>query len=65
MVRQSAETVSKVNVAREKTEQGEAKAQQAFDHLEQVLKRMAEYTQPMFRLAGKVEKIKKVLMKSR
>jgi methyl-accepting chemotaxis protein len=58
MVRQSAETASKVNVARLKTEQGEAKARQAFENLEEVLKQMAEYTQPIFRLAGKVDKIK-------
>ena len=58
MVRQSAETASKVNVARVKTEQGEAKARQAFENLEEVLKQMAEYTQPIFRLAGKVDKIK-------
>ncbi|MCP4667328.1 MAG: methyl-accepting chemotaxis protein [Deltaproteobacteria bacterium] len=58
MVRQSSETVSKVNAARQKTEQGEAKARQAFEHLEQVLKQMAEHTQPIFRLAGKVDRIK-------
>jgi len=58
MVRQSGETASKVNIARLKTEQGEAKARQAFEHLEDVLKQMVEHTQPIFRLAGKVDKIK-------
>ena len=58
MVRQSAETASKVNIARLKTEQGEEKARQAFEHLEEVLKQMVEHTQPISRLAGKVDKIK-------
>jgi methyl-accepting chemotaxis protein len=61
MVRQSAETISKINEARIKTEQGESKARQAFDYLEEVLKQMSEHTEPMFRLAAKVEKIKMVI----
>jgi methyl-accepting chemotaxis protein len=58
MVRQSSETVAKVNEAKLKTETGEAKARETLAHLEDVLRQMAENTQPIFRLASKVEKIK-------
>lgn len=58
MVRQSSETVAKVNEAKLKTETGEAKARETLTHLEDVLRQMAENTQPIFRLASKVEKIK-------
>lgn len=61
MVKQSSETVSKANEARLQAEIGENKASQTVKHLEEVLKQMSEHTQPMFRLANKVEKIKKVI----
>lgn len=61
MVRQSAQTVSKINEACFKTEMGEANARQAIRHLEEVLRRMADYTQPMYRLATNVEKIKMIM----
>ncbi|MBW2169358.1 MAG: hypothetical protein JRG69_08890 [Deltaproteobacteria bacterium] len=61
MVKQSSETVSKVNEARLQAEIGENNARQTANHLEEVLKQMSEHTQPMFRLANKVEKIKTVV----
>ncbi len=60
MVRKSALTVSKINEARSDTERGEANARETMKHLERVLKQMAEYTEPVYRLANKVEKIKLV-----
>jgi methyl-accepting chemotaxis protein len=61
MVKQLAETVAKVNEARLKTEMGEANARQTLNHLDDVLKQMAEYAQPIYRLANKIEKIKMVI----
>jgi len=61
MVRQSADTVSKINEARHKTETGEVNARETLNHLEEVLKQMVEYTQPIYRLSNKVEKIKMVI----
>jgi len=61
MVRQSAETVSKVNEARTKTEKGELEARETLIYLDDVLKHMVENTQPVFQLANKVEKIKVVI----
>lgn len=61
MAKQSAETVAKVNEARLKTEMGEDNARQTLNHLDEVLKQMAEYTQPIYRLASKIEKIKMVI----
>ena len=61
MVRQSAETVSKVNEARLKTEKGEIEARETLVYLDDVLKQMVENTQPIFELANKVEKIKMVV----
>jgi methyl-accepting chemotaxis protein len=61
MVKQLSETVSKANEARLQAEIGEKKASQTANHLEEVLKQMSEHTQPMFRLANKIEKIKMVI----
>ncbi|MBL7211687.1 MAG: methyl-accepting chemotaxis protein [Desulfobacteraceae bacterium] len=61
IVRQSGLTVSKINEARERTKMGEAKARETIRHLEGVLKQMAENTEPIYRLANKVEKIKLVM----
>lgn len=61
MVKQSADTVSKINEARHKTETGEVNARETLNHLEEVLKQMVEYTQPIYRLSNKVEKIKMVI----
>jgi methyl-accepting chemotaxis protein len=60
MVRQSADTVSKIHEARQKTETGEVNARETLKHLEGVLKQMVEYTQPIYRLSNKVEKIQLV-----
>lgn len=60
MVRQSTDTVSKINEARDKTETGEVNARKTLKHLEEVLKQMVEYTQPIYRLSNKVEKIQLV-----
>ncbi len=61
IVSQSALTVSKINEARNKTKMGEVNARDTMKHLEQVLKQMGEYTEPVYRLANKVEKIKVVM----
>ena len=61
IVRQSDLTVSKINEARERTKLGEANARETIRHLEGVLKQMAEYTEPIYRLSNKVEKIKLVM----
>jgi len=61
MIKQSSETVSKANEARLHAEVGENKARQTANYLEIVLKQMSENTQPMFRLANKVEKIKAII----
>lgn len=61
LVRQSAETVTKVNEARLKTEKGEAEARETLGYLDDVLRQMVENTQPIFQLANKVEKIKMVV----
>ncbi len=61
MVAQSAETAGKINEARLKSETGETKARQTINRMELVLKQMVDNTQPMYRLANKVEKIKLVI----
>ena len=61
MVRQSAETVAKVNEAKLRTEKGEAEAREILGYLDDVLKQMVEHTQPIFELASKVEKVKMVV----
>jgi methyl-accepting chemotaxis protein len=58
---QSARTASKANDARLKTETGEANARETLHYLEEVLKQMAENADPVYRLSGKVEKIKMVM----
>jgi methyl-accepting chemotaxis protein len=60
MAKQSANTVSKIHEARQKTETGEANARKTLNHLEEVLKQMVEYTQPIYRLSSKIEKIQLV-----
>jgi len=60
MIRQSADTVSKINEARDKTGTGEVNARKILKHLEEVLKQMVEYTQPIYRLSTRVEKIQLV-----
>ena len=61
MVKQSSETVAKVNKARLQAEMGENKARQTANHLDDVLKQMSDHTEPMLRLANKVEKIRTVI----
>jgi len=59
--RQSAQTASKTNDALLKTEAGEANARKTLRYLEDVLRQMAENAEPIYRLSGKVEKIKMVM----
>lgn len=61
MVRQSAQTVSKITEARQKSEAGEANAREALNYLEEVLKKIVEYAQPIYRLSKKVGKIQLVI----
>jgi methyl-accepting chemotaxis protein len=61
MVRQSAFTVSKINEAKLKTEKGESNARKTLSHLETVLQQMIEYSQPIYSLSNRVEKIKLVM----
>ena len=58
---QSAQTASKANEARLKTEAGEANARETLHYLEEVLKQTSENAKPIYRLSGKVEKIKMVM----
>jgi methyl-accepting chemotaxis protein len=59
--RKSAQTVAKTSDALQKTEAGEAKARQTLHYLENVLKQMVENAEPIYRLSGKIEKIKMVM----
>ena len=61
MFRKTTETVAKINEAQRRTESGEANARETLNHLEEVLKRMEEYAQPIYRLSKKVEKIQMVI----
>ncbi|MFO7666451.1 MAG: methyl-accepting chemotaxis protein [Desulfobacterales bacterium] len=58
LVKQSSNTISKVDAAIQKTQRGEANARDTLDHLELVLKQMSDYAQQVSRLPDKVEKIK-------
>ncbi len=59
--RQSEQTVSKTGEALKKTETGEARARETLGYLEDFLKQMAENAEPIYRLSGKVEKIRMVM----
>ncbi len=61
MVRRTEATTARIRDAREKSESGEANARSLMKHLGEVLDRMAEYTDPITRLSGKVEKIRIVI----
>jgi methyl-accepting chemotaxis protein len=61
IVKQSADTVSKINDTRHKTEAGELNARKTLNHLEEVLTQMSEYTQPIHRLSKRIEKIQLVI----
>jgi methyl-accepting chemotaxis protein len=61
MLKQSADTVSKINESRHKTETGEFNARETLNYLEEVLTQMSEYTQPIYRLSKRVEKIQVVI----
>jgi len=60
MLKQSADTVSKINEARHTTEAGEVNARKTLNYLEEVLKQMAAYSRPIYRLSQRVEKIQLV-----
>jgi methyl-accepting chemotaxis protein len=55
------EMFGKINEAQLKTEAGEAKAHQTLWHLENVFTKMARDTEPLARLAAKIERIKVVV----
>lgn len=61
MTERSAKTVVTIDQARRKAEKGESNALETLKHLESVLKQMVEYTKPIYRLSGKVEKIRMVM----
>jgi len=61
MVAQSAQTVSKINEARDKTRKGADNAHKTITYLETVLKQMVDYSRPIYSLANKVEKIRLVM----
>ncbi|HDZ24151.1 MAG TPA: methyl-accepting chemotaxis protein [Desulfobacteraceae bacterium] len=61
MSERSRKTVSAIDDARRKAEQGEANARDTLRHLDNVLKQMMEYAKPIYRLSGKVEKIRIVM----
>ena len=58
LVKQSSNTISKVDSAIQKTQRGETNARETLNHLELVLKQMSDYAQQVSRLPDKVEKIK-------
>jgi methyl-accepting chemotaxis protein len=58
IVKQSSNTISKVDEAIQKTQRGETNARETLSHLELVLKQMGDYAQAVSRLPDKVEKIK-------
>ncbi|MBU1056288.1 MAG: methyl-accepting chemotaxis protein [Proteobacteria bacterium] len=58
LVKQSTQTISKVDEAIKKTQKGEINAREIISHLELVLKQMSDSAQPISRLPEKVEKIK-------
>ncbi|WP_028323582.1 methyl-accepting chemotaxis protein [Desulfatirhabdium butyrativorans] len=61
MVAQSARTVARVADAKSATEKGESHARQTLSQLQTVLSQMGSYAQPMYRVAGKVDKIRLVV----
>jgi methyl-accepting chemotaxis protein len=61
MVKQSTDTTSKINEAQHKTETGELNARETLNYLEEVLTQMSEYTQPIYRLSKRIEKIQLVI----
>jgi methyl-accepting chemotaxis protein len=60
MVRHSGEIVAKIGEAHHKIEIVESNAQETLRHLEDVLRQLFDYTQPMSRLVSKIEKIEYV-----
>jgi len=60
LVRRAGQTVKKIEDARSQAARGEADARHTLAQLEQALEQMVSYTQPMYRLARKVEKMKTV-----
>ena len=58
IVKQSSNTISKVDAAIQRTQRGETNARETLNHLELVLKQMSDYAQAVSRLPDKVEKIK-------
>jgi methyl-accepting chemotaxis protein len=61
MGHRASQIFSKINEAQLKTEAGEAKAHHTLRHLEDALIKMAKDTEPMYRLASRIEKIKMVI----
>ncbi|MEW6260622.1 MAG: HAMP domain-containing methyl-accepting chemotaxis protein [Thermodesulfobacteriota bacterium] len=61
MVAQSARTVARVADAKAAAEKGESHARQTLSQLQQVIAQMGSYTQPMYRVASKIDKIRLVV----
>jgi len=61
LVLQSSHTVSKINQAMQKTRQGESNARETLNHLEEVLRQMALYSKPIYKLSSKIERIKLII----
>ncbi|MBW2592613.1 MAG: methyl-accepting chemotaxis protein [Deltaproteobacteria bacterium] len=61
MVVQSAQTVSKIGEARDKTRKGADNAGKTLTYLETVLEQMVDYSRHIYSLANKVEKIRLVM----
>lgn len=61
MVAQSARTVARVADAKSAAEKGEIHARETLSQLQQVIAQMGSYTQPMYRVASKVDKIRLVV----
>lgn len=61
LIEQSARTMSKIGVVMEKTQRGESSARETLNRLGEVLREMSVHTEPITRLANKVEKIKLII----
>ena len=61
LMRRSNQTMSKINEAMKKTRAGENNARETLKRLEEVLREMSRYSEPIAQLARKVEKIKVIV----
>lgn len=61
LIHQCERTVAKISTIMEKTQSGENHSRETLNRLEEVLREMSAHTEPITRLANKVEKIKMIV----